>query len=106
MMDATFIAVSRLWEQGANPTEISRRLNLSWQKTTKILITIGAIETEESRRFAKGESVAHIAASMEKTENAVLARIPYQRCMYRAEFPSKGALKQRQWVAKKKEKAR
>lgn len=24
MMDSTFIACSRLWEQGANPTEISR----------------------------------------------------------------------------------
>lgn len=104
MMDSTFIAVSRLWEQGANPTEISRRLNLSWQKTTKILITIGAIETEESRLHAQGMSVAAIAEKLGKTRNAVLCRMPYEKGMYGAESPTKNALKIKKCrAAKKKE---
>ena len=40
MMDATYTAVSRLWEQQLSQKEISRRLGISEQKVRKILITI------------------------------------------------------------------
>ncbi len=93
MMDATFTAVVRLWEQGLCQTEIARRLNLSDAKTRKVLLTVGLIATEESRLYAQGMSVDAIAAKLRKTRNAVLCRLPYEKGLYGAEFPSKNALK-------------
>lgn len=104
MMDATFTAVVRLWEQGLCQTEIARRLNLSDAKTRKVLLTVGLIATEESRLYAQGMSVDAIAAKLRKTRNAVLCRLPYEKGMYGAEFPTKNALKIKKCrAAKKKE---
>ena len=104
MMDATFTSVIRLWEQGFCQVEICRRLNISESKVRKILLTAGLISTEESRLRAQGLSVVAIAEKLGKTRNAVLCRLPYEKGMYGAEFPTTNALKIKKCrAAKKKE---
>lgn len=93
MMDATFTAVSRLWEQGCSQKEICLRLNLSNSKVRKILVTIGAIETEESKLYAAGKTVDQIAEATGKSKNAVFGRIPYNKGMYNAEYPTINAMR-------------
>ena len=103
MMDATFTAVLRLWEQELSQKEIARRLNVSEQKVRRILLTAGAIETDESRLFASGMSVSDIAAKLGKSEKAVVQRLPYSKGMYNAEYPTANALRMRSYREKAKE---
>lgn len=91
-MDATFTAVARLWEQKCTQREIANRLKISEPKVRKILISIGAIETDESRLFATGLSIEEIADMMGKSPKAVLGRLPYIKGQYGAEYPSINAL--------------
>ena len=93
MMDATFTAVSRLWEQGCSQKEICLRLNLSNSKVRKILVTIGAIETNESNLYAAGKTVEEIAEITGKTMHAVNSRIPYSKGIYNAEYPTINAMR-------------
>lgn len=92
-MDATFTAVARLWEQKCSQREIANRLNISEPKVRKILITIGAIETDESQLFATGLSIEEIADKLGKSPKAVLGRLPYTKGQYGAEYPSINALR-------------
>ena len=92
-MDATFTAVARLWDQELSQKDISRRLNISEQKVRKILITIGAVETEESRLLKQAFTVDQIAEMTGKTKGAVSGRIPYDKGIYNAEYPSINALR-------------
>ena len=101
MMDAGFQTVLRLWEQEASQKEIARRLRISPQKVCKILVTAGAIETEESKLQKQGLTVTQIAERLEKSEKAVIARIPYDKGIYNAEYPTRNALKIRKCREKK-----
>lgn len=101
-MDATFLAVSRLREQGYSIRGIARKLNISGQKVQKILITIGEMETVESAMLRQGLSPVEIAAQLGKSENAVTARLPYIKTMYDAEYPTKNALRIRKSREKKR----
>ena len=101
MMDATVQSVLRLWEQDISQKEIARRINISEQKVCKILVTTGAIETEESKLLKAGLAVKQIAEKLEKSEKAVIARIPYDNGIYNAEFPSINALRIRKCRAQK-----
>lgn len=92
-MDATFRAVIRLYAHEYSLKEIARRLEISEQKARKILITVGIIETVESKMLASGKSVSEIASILGKTENAVHARIPYSKGQYNAEYPTVNALR-------------
>ena len=76
MMDATFQSVLRLWEQDISQKQIARRLRISPQKVCKILVTAGAIETEESKLQKQGLSCGnwdylepHALHIMEHIEN-------------------------------------
>lgn len=102
-MDATFTAVVRLFEQGYTQTQIGRKLNLSLGKVRKILLTVGLIETEESKFLKQGLTVEEIAEKLGKTVGAVSGRIPYKKGMYNAEYPSENALKIRETRNKKGE---
>lgn len=102
-MDATFTSIVRLWEQGYTQTQISRKLNLSLSKVRKVLLTVGLIETEESKFLKQGLTVGEIAKKLGKTVKAVSGRIPHKKGMYNAEYPSKNALQIRE-TRKKKEK--
>lgn len=88
MMDTTVSSVLRLWEQELSRKEIARRLGISFQKVTKILVTAGALETPESRLYAQGYSLAQIAAALGEKEHAAFPRVPYEKGMYGAEYPS------------------
>lgn len=92
-MDATFTAVSRLWEQELSQKEISRRLNISEAKVRKILITVGAVETEESKLYVSGYTPEKIAEITGKSIGAVNSRIPYSKGTYNAEYPTINALR-------------
>lgn len=92
-MDATEIAVQRLYEQGYSPNMIARRIGISVQKTTKILINIGAIVTDECRLQKDGLTISEIAERLGKSEKAVLARLPYSKGLYNAEYPTTNALR-------------
>lgn len=101
MMDATIQSVLRLWEQEISQKEISRRLKISEQKVCKILVTVGAIETEEARLLRTGLTVRQIAERLEKSEKAVIARIPYEKGIYKAEYPTINAMRIRKTREKK-----
>lgn len=73
--------------------EIANRLGISSPKVRKILLTIGAIQTDESRMHAAGMTVAEIAAEQKISEKAVSGRLPYTKGMYDAEYPTKNALR-------------
>lgn len=93
MMDATVQSVLRLWEQDTSQKEIARRLRISEQKVCKILVSSGAIETDESKLQKSGLTVQQIAEKLGKSEKAVLARIPYEKGIYNAEYPTINALR-------------
>lgn len=93
MMDATIQSVIRLWEQELSQKEISRRLKISEQKVCKILVTVGAIETEESRMIKSGLTVSEIAEKLGKSEKSVICRIPYEKGIYNAEYPTINAIR-------------
>lgn len=101
MMDATVQSVLRLWEQDFSQKEIARRINISEQKVCKILVTAGAIETEESKLLKAGLTVKQIAEKLEKSEKAVICRLPYEKGIYNAEYPTINALKIRKCRNKK-----
>lgn len=92
-MDATETAVIRLHEQGLSDNKIAQRLGIGYQKVTQILINAGLKETDESKMFADGKTVSEIAAALGKSEKAVLARIPYTKGMYGAEYPTVNAIR-------------
>ena len=93
MMDVTFTAVLRLWEQNPSMKDIARRLNISHGKVLKILVTAGAVETTESKLYAAGKTLPEIAQILEKSEGAVFCRVPYEKGMYSAEYPTINALR-------------
>ena len=93
MIDATFQSVLRLWEQDYSQKEIARRLRISEQKVCKILVTAGSIETEESKLLKAGLAVKQIAEKLEKSEKAVIARIPYEKGIYNSEHPTINAIR-------------
>lgn len=101
-MDATFLAVSRLWEHGESQQTIARRLNLSAGKVRKILVTIGAYETDITRLYRSGMTPEAISQKTGKSLQAVNTHIPYDKGMYGAEYPTKNALKVRKTREKQK----
>ena len=103
-MDATFLAVSRLWEQGESQKSIARHLNLGEGKVRKILVTIGAYETDITRLYKSGMSPEAIAQHTGKSLHAINTHIPYGKGMYGAEYPTKNALRIRKTRAKKAQK--
>lgn len=100
-MDATFATIVRLWEQGYTQTQISKKLSLSLSKVRKVLLTVGLIETEESKFLKQDLTVEEIAKKLGKTVKAVSGRIPYAKGMYNAEYPSENALQIRKTREKK-----
>lgn len=103
MTDSTFSTVSQLWEHDFSKKEIARKLNLSHGKVTKILVTIGAIETEEAQMLASGMTVKEIAAKLDKTEHAVFCRVPYSKGVYDSDNPTPNAIRIRECRARKQE---
>lgn len=103
MMDSTFLAVSRLWEHGESLRGIAHRLNLSEGKVRKILVTLGAYETDITRLYSAGMPPEAIAKRTGKSLKAVNAHIPYGKGMYGAEYPTKNAIKIRNTRTKQKQ---
>ena len=64
-------------------------------------MTVGLIETEESKFLKQGLTVEEIAKKLGKTVKAVSGRIPYEKGMYNAEYPSENALQIRKTREKK-----
>ena len=96
-------SVSLLWCQECSQKEISFRLHISTAKVRKILVTIGAIETEESRLYASGYTPEQISQLTGKTLGAVNARLPYTKCPYNQLHPTENALRIRKHRTKRKE---
>lgn len=102
-MDVTFRSVYRLWDEGESQRTIARRLNISAGKVRKILVTLGAYETNITRLYKSGMTAEAIAQRTGKSIQAVNTHIPYDKGMYGAEYPTKNALKIRNTRAKKKQ---
>lgn len=101
-MDVTVQSVLRLFEQGVSQKQICARLKLSHTKVTQILVTAGALETEESKLYAQGYTVEEIAQKLKKKPNSVKVRLPYSKGVYNAEYPTINALRIRKHRAAKK----
>ncbi len=99
-MDATYTSILRLWEQGLTRNQIADRLDISKQKVSRVLITSGAIETEESALYNQGCTVEQIMQQLGKSRKAVVTRLPYLRGMYDAEYPTPNAIRIRRWREK------
>lgn len=93
MMDVTVQAVLRLWEQDSSQREIAKRVGISEPKVRRILITAGYISTDEAAMYQDGKTIDEIATLTGKTRNAVLGRLPYDKGMYGAEYPTVNALR-------------
>lgn len=102
MMDATFLAVSRLWEAGESQKTIASSLNLSGGKVRKILVTLGAYESDITKMYRAGMSPEEIVQRTGKSLQAVNTHIPYEKGVYGAEYPTKNALKIRRTREKQK----
>lgn len=100
MMDATYTTILRLWEQDLTRNQIANRLGISNQKVPRVLITAGAIKTEESTLYEQGYTVEQIMQELGKSRKAVVTRLPYIRCMYDAEYPTMNAITIRRWRKK------
>ena len=96
-------SVSRLWCQECSQKEISFRLHISPAKVRKILVSVGAIETYESKLYAAGHTPEQISQITGKTLGAVNARIPYTKCPYNQLHPTENALRIRKHRTKRKE---
>lgn len=99
-MDATYTSILRLWDQGLTRNQIANRLDVSKQKVTRVLITSGAVETEESALYNQGCTVEQIMQQLGKSRKAVVTRLPYLRGMYDAEYPTPNAIRIRRWREK------
>lgn len=102
-MEEVFYAVSNLWKKGFSKKEISHRLNISEHKVRKILVTIGAIETGESKLYAEGYTQEQIIGITGKTLSAVNSMLPYTKCPYNQHQPTENALRIRKHRTKRKE---
>lgn len=96
-------SVSLLWCQECSQKEISSRLYISEHKVRKILVTIGAIETEESKLYAAGYTQEQICGITGKSISAVNSRLPYTKCPYNQLRPTENALRIRKHRTKRKE---
>ena len=103
MTDDLDDSASRLWQQECSQREVSCRLRISQPKVRKILVTIGAIDTEESKLYASGHTPEQISQITGKTLGAVNARIPYTKCPYKQIHPTENALRIRKHRTKRKE---
>ena len=99
-MDATYTSILRLWDQGLTRNQIANRLDVSKQKVNRVLITSGAVETEESALYNQGCTVEQIMQQLGKSRKAVVTRLPYLRGMYDAEYPTPNAIRIRRWREK------
>lgn len=91
-MDTADKAVA-LYEQGYSQRDIAAKLDISTKKVLQILVTAGAVETDESRLYAQGYSVKQICSMLDKKSKSVQGRIPYQKGMYNSDDPSENALR-------------
>lgn len=93
MTDAIFESVAELWCKGFSRKQIALRLQISHHKVRKILLTLGAIDTQESLLFADGLSLKQIAEATGKTVKTVSNRVPYIKGNYNADMPTINALR-------------
>ncbi len=87
--------------------QVASEFDINPQKVKKILVTAGAIDTEQSRRIkqlsASGLSVKQIAENEEISESAVKSYLPYSRVIYSMDDATKEAIKQREVRKEKRE---
>lgn len=91
--DKTFDHVAELWNRGFSQRQIALRLEIGYQKVRKILLTLGAIDTQEARLFAEGFSLEQIAEATGKAVKTVSGRVPYIKGSYNADPPTANALR-------------
>lgn len=77
---------------------------LSYQKVTQILITADLMETEESRLFRGGKTIAEISEMLGKTIKSVSYRVPYSKGMYMRDNPTDNAKRIRKMREKRRNK--
>ena len=104
--DSITQAVIRLYDvEGCAIKAISKRLQISHSLVTKILVTAGSLETEESRLFDLGYSKEEIMRKLNKSSSAVCCRIPYTKGRYMSDDPSENALNIRRSREKRQKKS-
>lgn len=91
--DKTFDRVAELWRRGFSQKQIALRLEIGYQKVRKILLTLGAIDTQEAHLFAEGFSLEQIAEATGKAVKTVSGRVPYIKGSYNADPPTANALR-------------
>lgn len=104
--DRTADYVLILHGQGESIKAIAKRLELSEQKVRRILITENQFYTEEAKLLADGYSIDDICKRTGKKRNSVIGRLPYTKCLYNAETPSRNALAVRRHKEKKKNRSK
>lgn len=85
--------VADLYAVGYSQRDIAAQLGVNRKKVLQILVTAGALETDESTLYAQGYTVEQIAALLGKEVKSVQGRIPYQKGMYKTDNPTSNALR-------------
>lgn len=96
-MDALQQTIIRLSEQGLSLKEIARRTGTSAQKVRRVLITMGLWSSPLSEQIRHmrddGKTLEEIATALHTTRSNIMNYSPYNKGMYKAEYPTTNALR-------------
>lgn len=88
--------IVRTYKQTASMAETSRVTGWSHSKVRKTLVEYGLFESDMYVKicslYNKGLSAQEIANTLKIASSTVNTYIPYQKCPYNSEYPSKNAL--------------
>lgn len=89
--------INKTYNKTGSLRETAKICGVNWQKVRKILITSGAYESDLSIRINKlynsGETCKSIANSLGISIATVNSYLPYIKCIYNIDSPSKNALR-------------
>lgn len=81
----------------------AKTARISGYKVKRILITANVLpKSKKLDMYESGMSVSEIAMTLRITENAVRAHLPYIRCEYNGENPTKNAINIKKWRQKRR----
>lgn len=104
-MDLDYSMVIKTYEQYESVKRAASELGISAAKLKKILVSSQAFQNETSEKiqnlYNSGKSVSEISEILGISKSCVNMYIPYKKCIYNSDVPTKNALNIRKSRAKK-----
>lgn len=97
--------IARAYDALGSVKAVAKDFGLSEQKVRKVLISLGIYESKRldviSELVGQGYSVEEIAEMLKVRHSTVLGYLPYSKCIYNSESPTRNALNIRKFRVKK-----